>query len=337
MNRLARDPLFRAYSGGQTACTAVAAIGAFTMHVASMNGFNDRLLNGVVTAVSAAAPITISFPGIAEPDRLVVAAVPDAAAAPFGPGTLTISAALTVGCAARQPILASTAPEIYRVGGGTSVDAIGAADVLTLQDIINAVAILNDNNIPTHGDGNFHHHLGPKAVAQVFSDNAWQRLHESLPDSLAYRKLVIGQQAECLHFRNSESPDFRNTGTLISSGAGASEVVSSIGAEVTNNAGVHIGRTIITGESSLMECYIPEADYMTEAGATGKVGNFSVMNNGVFVDTARVRFTMRAPLDRLQQVVSNAWSWSGGFAVPSDQSTTGDRFARAIVIEHAIS
>jgi len=58
--------------------------------------------------------------------------------------------------------------------------------------------------------------------------------------------------------------------------------------------------------------------------------------NWVQVMTQRIRYIMRAPLDRLQQVVGQAWSWSGDFAVPSD-SLTGDsaRFKRAVVIEHA--
>ena len=99
---------------------------------------------------------------------------------------------------------------------------------------------------------------------------------------------------------------------------------------------VGVGRTIITGMASMYECYIPESDYITEAGVTGKIGNFAVTNNGVTVQTERIRYTMRAPLDRLQQVVGHAWSWSGDFAIPSDFSTLGARFGRAIVIEHAI-
>jgi len=335
LNQISRNRLFRAYCSGNSAAVAVAAIGANQVRVASLNGFTESLVNGVVTPVSAAAPLTITFGGT-EPNRNVIAATPDDPSAPFGPGTLTLSAVLTVGVAAREAVVASNAPRIYRVGGGATVDAINAADVLTLDDVINAVAFLRGDNVPNHDDGYFHHHLGTQAEAQLFGDNHWQRLHESLPDSAAYREFSVGRAVGCNHYRNTECPDSLNSGTLVSSGAAAAECSPDVGAEMINNNGIRIGRTIITGMASLYECYIPEADYITEAGVTGRIGNFSVVNNGVQVMTERIRYTMRAPLDRLQQIVGQAWSWSGDFAIPSDEVTTGRRYGRAIVIEHAI-
>jgi len=335
LNRLPRNALFQAYLSGNTVTTAAAAIGLTQFNVASLNGFTDRLVNGVVTAVSAANPIAVTFGG-GEPTRDVIAAVPANPLEPLGPGTLTISAALTVGLAAREAVLADDGAVIFRVGGGNSVDAIGAADILTLDDIISAVALLRNSNIPNHTDGFFHHHLSPLAEAQLFQDNHWQRLHDSLPESVAYRQFAIGEKVGCRHYRNSESPDTTNTGTLVASGPNFAQCSPQIGGEVRNDANIRIGRTIITGQASMYECYIPESDYITEAGVTGKIGNFSVTNNGVTVETDRIRYTMRAPLDRLQQVVGHAWSWSGDFAIPSDHTTLDARFGRAIVIEHAI-
>jgi hypothetical protein len=335
MNRLPRNALFEAYLGGNTVASAAAAIGVVQIPVASLNGFTDRLVNGVVTAVSAANPIPVEFGG-AEPDRNVIAAVPDNPAAPLGPGTITVDGALTVGVAAREAVLADDRAVIFRVGGGDSVDAIGAADILTLDDIIGAVAILRTNDAPNHSDGFFHHHLSPLAEAQLFQDNHWQRLHDSLPESAAYRQFAIGEKVGCRHYRNTESPDNLNSGALVASGPNNAQCAPQIGGEVVNDAGIRIGRTIITGGSVLYECYIPESDYITEAGVTGNIGNFSVTNNGVTVETERIRYTMRAPLDRLQQVVGHAWSWSGDFAVPSDATTLQSRFGRAIIIEHAL-
>ena len=64
--------------------------------------------------------------------------------------------------------------------------------------------------------------------------------------------------------------------------------------------------------------------------------SFSITNGGVQVMTDRIRYIIRAPLDRAQQVVGQMWSWSGDFAIPTDL-LTGDsaRFKRAVVIEHA--
>jgi len=94
---------------------------------------------------------------------------------------------------------------------------------------------------------------------------------------------------------------------------------------------------MVTGGSSIYEKYVPEGEYLSEAGATGKIGNFSITNNGVMVDVDRVRFIMRSPLDRLQQIVAQSWSWSGDFPVPSDLLEGGNsRYKRSIVVEHAV-
>jgi len=84
------------------------------------------------------------------------------------------------------------------------------------------------------------------------------------------------------------------------------------------------------------EKYIDESQFLTDAGVTGKIGEFSVMNGGVAVMSERIRYILRAPLDRLQQIVSQSWSWSGDFPVPSDGLVGNSaRFKRAAVIEHA--
>jgi hypothetical protein len=209
--------------------------------------------------------------------------------------------------------------------------------VLQFTDISNAIALLEANNNMRHGDGYFHHHLSPLAKAQVYTDNAWQRLHESLPQGLAYSQFAMGMTLGAVHYLNTESPDDANTGTLVSSGGGLSFSSSDLGADVINNAGIRIGRTIITARDSCYEEYIPEDRYISEAGVTGKVGNFSVINNGVAIMTERIRYTLRSPLDRLQQVLAHTWSWSGDFGIPSDQETGGNaRFKRCIVLEHAL-
>jgi len=76
---------------------------------------------------------------------------------------------------------------------------------------------------------------------------------------------------------------------------------------------------------------------VTEAGITGKVGEFQVVNAGVEVETKGIRLILRAPLNRLQDQVAATWSISTSFPVPSDVTSGGpQRFKRAVVIEHAI-
>jgi len=337
LNILVRDRLFRAYLGGNTVTFAAASLGDTQIQVASLNGFTESLLNGVPVAVNSGAPINVTFGGVSPPAaNTVIAATPNDPNVPFGPGVLTLGAALSANLGARVAVWAGTRSNIIRVGNGESVDAITGTNIMTLQTIINAVAALRSNNVPPHPSGYYHCHLNTSAMSQLYQDAAWQTLHTALPDSVPYKDLVIGTMAKCYHYENTESPNSSNSGTLTSSGAGSSFVSSNIGGELINNTGIEIARCIITGAGSIYEKYIDESAYMSEAGTTGKIGKFSVTNNGVQIMTERIRYIMRAPLDRLQQTVAQTWSWSGDFPVPSDVLTgSSARYKRAIILEHA--
>lgn len=332
LNRLVRDALYKAYLGGNTVATADALAAATTIQVASLNGFTEVLVDGRPTPVSAANSLPVTIDGVA---NTVTGAVPDVATQPFGPGTLTIGTPLAAPIAARDSVLATQRSRIVRVGGGTSIDAITAANILTLQDVINAVAQMRENNVPPCSDGYYHVHLSPTGEAQIFQDNQFQRLFQSLPESMAYRDLAIGQLVGCRFYRNTENPTANNSGALLSTGTNA-EVSPSLGGEVVNNNDVNIARAIVIGGGAIYEKYLDESKYISEAGVQGKIGNFSIVNNGVQVMTSRIRYILRAPQDRLQQVVSQSWSWSGDFPIPSD-FLEGDaaRFKRATIIEHA--
>lgn len=337
LNRLVRDRLYRAYLSGDTVAIAVAGIGASQLVLASLNGFTEVLSNGQVVPVTALTPIPVSFTG-AEPDNQIIAAVPLDADDPFGPGIVTLASVLTVGVALREGVKSSFRTDIVRVGGGATVDAITGTEILTLQDIINAVATLRDNSVPTFDDGMYHVHVSPQGEAQLFADNQFQRLLQSLPDDFRYRELAIGQLIGCVFYRNQENPKPTNVGDLVDTagGGGDAECAPEIGAEVRNQAGLEVRRAIVMGAGSIYEKAIDEGKFVTEAGVNGKIGSFAVVNNGVQIMTEGIRFILRAPQDRLQQIVGQAWSWSGDFPIPSDGTTgTAATYKRAAVIEHA--
>lgn len=337
LNRLVRNPLYRAYDGGNSVNIVAVAAAATQAIVASINGFTENLFNARPTPVSSANPLAVSF-GNAEPANTVIGAVPLNPADPFGPGIVSFGAALSVGLPLRTGVFAGNRARIIRVGGGATVDAITAANILTLQDVINAVSRMRENNVPPTADGFYHVHMTPTAEAEIFADNQFQRLFQSIPSDSPYASLAIGQLLGCRFYRNREAPISTNVGTLIdtSGGAGSARAASEIGAEVINQAGVGIQRTMIVGGGSIYEKYLDESKYISEAGVTGKVGEFSVVNNGLSIMTDRIRLVLRAPLDKLQQVVSQTWSWSGDFAIPSDALTGSPaRFKRAQIIEHS--
>ena len=337
MNRLARNPLYRAYEGGNTLTTAVAGPGATSVDVANLNGFTEQIANAAISPVSPANPLDVTFTSAAPvaPNQ-VVGFSPADPTDPFGPGTLLLANPLGgAGLAARDGVLARTRSDVYRVGGAATVDGIAPGNVLQLQDVINVVAQMRAQNVPPCADGYYHVHVSPQAEAQLFSDNQFQRLYNSLPDSAAYRDLAIGQLVGCRFYRDVENPNRQNSGALVATG-GDSQSSGSIGGEVVNFGGTNIERAIVIGGGALYEKYLDESKFITEAGVTGKIGEFNVINNGVAIMTQRIRMIMRAPLDRLQQVVSTSWSWSGDFPVPSDAETgTPARYKRAVVIQHA--
>ncbi len=338
MNRLVRNKLYSCYLAGEAMVTAAASASSFQIAVSTLNGFTDRVQNGKLLPVNPANPLPITFTTVGEPANAVVGYTPNNPSQPNGPGVITLQSALTVGVAQRDGVFAQTRSRRLRVGGGATVDAITSSNILTLNDVIAGITRLRDMNVPPHADGYYHVHLTPQGEQQIFADNHWQRLHQSLPDSVAYRDFAIGMAVGGIYLRNNENPSVSNCseGLLASPGGdGGARLAPEIGAEVTNENGVEIRRCIITGGGVMYEKYLDESKFITEAGVNGKIGQFSIVNGGVAVMANRIRYILRAPQDKLQQVVTQSWSWSGDFPVPADQ-LSGDsaRYKRAVVIEH---
>lgn len=342
VNRIARNELFKAYLSGQTTLTAAAITTDTELRVSSVNGFTDIVNPGVTTrpaAPSTSNPLKVTVQtGVTKTTANVIGFTLDDPNDAFGPGKLQLSAALGVNHAARSSVTSQFAPRVVRSAAGTSVDAIGAGDTLTLQQGINAVAFLRDAGVLPHPETGFYHaHISPLAQAQVFADPVYQRLHQSLPDSYPYKTGFIGEIGGLAFFMNQECPNETNTGDRLATGVKAF-YSPEIGAETTNENGVAIGRVIITGKGCIYEKWLDEGQYVTEAGVVGKIGEFQVVNNGVNILTERIRLILRAPLNRMQDKVAATWSITTSFPIPSDVTAFSgpQRFKRAIVLEHAL-
>jgi hypothetical protein len=337
INRIARNALFKSYLAGQTLTTAAILITDTSLQVAALSGFRDVVLPGTNVApqpVSPAFPLPITV-GATPVLANVVGAVPNDPADPDGPGVLILSAAIgTAFPATRNPVISKFAARIVRSSGGSSIDAIGPADTFVLQQAINAVGFLRNNNVQPHEDGFYHAHVSPLGNAQIFADPVFQRLNQSLPEHVIYKEGFIGTISGIMFFMNPESPTLTNVGPLTSTGASAL-YGKEIGAEVQNSAGTGVGRILLTGKGALYERWLNESQYTTEAGVTGKIGEFDVVNNAISILTERIRLVLRAPIDRLQQKVAATWSISTSFPVPSDVTAPSgpERFKRAIVLE----
>lgn len=342
LNRIPRNAMFRAYLSGQTCLTAATAAVDTVINVASLNGFTDviqQAAGGVrPQPVSSSTPLQITIdPDTAAIVRNVTQAIPDDPNDPLGPGQLVLSAAVGAIVASRAAVVSIDKPDVIRAGGGSSVEAIGVGDIFTLQDAINATNKLRKNNVPPHEDGFYHCHINTDANSQVHEDPVWQRLNQGQVDAIYYKDAFIGQTAGIAFFLNTESPDLGNGGDFVATGTSA-RYSSDLGAETVNDTGVPIGRMIVTGRGSIYEKWLDESNYVTEAGITGKVGEFQIVNGGVEVQTERIRLILRAPINRLQDKVAATWSITTSFPVPSDAVSGGNqRYKRAVVLEHAIA
>lgn len=340
VNRIARNALFQAYLSGQTVSTTAILSADTSVAVASVNGFTDVVIPGGNVApqpVSPAFPLPITIgSGSAAVSNTVVGVILNNPADPNGPGSLILSAAVGAGFASRSTVKSRFAPRVIRSTAGDSVDAISPSDTLTLQQCINGVAFLRRANVQPHDDGFYHAHVSPLLNAQFFADPVFQRLNQSLPEHVIYKEGFIGTIAGIMFFMNTEAPETFNSGTLTAT-ASSGVYSQDLGSEIVNGSGVAIGQVIMTGRGAVYEKYLDESQYVTEAGTTGKTGEFDVVNNGLSIATERIRLVLRAPLDRLQQMVGAAWSISTSFPIPSDitAASGNERFKRAIVLQCA--
>lgn len=335
MNSLVRNKLYNAALSGHTVADG-AQVATTSLLVKRLNGFTRSRVGGSTVryeTVSGSNPLPIVvFTGSATAVN-VIGFTPVTPGDEIGPGTLTLSAAVTV--ADRAYVIANDRTSLVRVGGGFSVDSIGSNDLLRLADIRSAVARFWQQNVPEQPDGRFHCHLDPISQTQIFADPEFQRLLTSLPDYFMYRQFALGELLGCVFFRNSEVPQV----DTVDGGSTASfSQDDPFAGELYNNGattGVQIHRALFVGQGSIYEYYQDLSQLITEAGVTGRVGAPQITNNGIEVMSERVQLIIRAPLNRLQDSVSTSWKFIGDWPVRTD-STTGDvaRYKRMLVIEH---
>jgi hypothetical protein len=257
INRIPRNVLGKTYLAGQTNLIQATLAADTSIRVASLNGFTEFILKGQAVRplpVSTSFPLPIQLINAGVPINLtVVGYVADDPNDPYGPGTLLLGQTVGAIVAVRSAVLATNRPRVLRSGGGSSVDAIGASDIFTLQDAINATNWLRRNNVPPHEDGYYHGHINMDANGQVFQDTAFRQLNTALPDHTYYQQAFIGTIAGIAFFANNECPDYLNSGARTSTGTNAF-YSTDVGAETTNDSGVNIGRVLITGKGSIYEC-----------------------------------------------------------------------------------
>lgn len=301
LNRIARNRLYDAYSGGRSWVVTAQGSASTTCVVNSAKGF--AVARNATTqrneAVSATNPLTVTVAGVAN----TVVGVD------LSTDTLTLGTAVTQ--AAGDAVVAANAPFSVRAGTGndTAFD-IGAADNVTFKDFRAAVTRLRRMSVPTVG-GAYVAHINAETEAQLFDDVEFQRLYEGAAASPVYQNLSLGRFGGIDWVRNEEAPTISN-GTIT------------------------VQQPIVCGSGGLING--PFQDYIGALTSAGQgtadiraIGGGAM--NGVGMNVALIT---RLPQDKMHRKVSSSWGWIGDFAIPTDV-TTGDAslFKRCVVVEHA--
>lgn len=300
LNRIARSKLYGAYRGGRTWATAGATSDS-TIVVYDTAGFTHVLVDGKPTPVSASNPLPITIEGVAN----TVTAVDT------GTNTLTLGTARVdvVGDA----VVSNVAPYSIRAGSRDTAYDLTASDVATFALFRSAVARLRRQNVPTV-QGTYVAHIDASTEEQLFADTEFQALYRGRAESETFRNQSIGVFGGITWVRNEEVETLPDAATAASN--------------------VEVTRPVVVGGQALVAGPFEDmGNLLTELGAASASSEVTMLAGPGGINIARI---IRAPQDRLQQVVGSAWSWVGDFAVPSD-SVTGDAsvYKRAVVVEHA--
>ena len=348
VNVIARNRMYAAALSGWTVADG-AQTTVTALRVKRLNGFTRARNPNTVNAsqvrfdlVSSSNPLAIAIfdtTGPAEVSRNVIGFLADTAGDEYGPGVLTLSAAVSV--LDRAYVISSDRSALTRVGGGNKVDSVVSTSLPLLSHIRQANARFWQENVPEHPDGRFHAHLDPTSQNLIFADTEFQRLLTALPDYYMYKQFALGELLNTVFYRNSEAP---NSETVIGGSTATFDARDPFVGELWNTGtptgnqtttGVKVHRILFTAQGGIMEYYSDLSNLLTEAGITGRIADPRITNNGIDVYSDRIQLLIRAPLNRLQDMVATSWKFIGDWPVRTD-AATGDaaRYKRFYTIEH---
>ena len=323
VDTLAQQALFNTYLGGNTRVRVTLGAADPTISVDDIRGFQVTWnTEGVVVPISSTYPVNVQVGGDVYSLTGATADGSNVSTAPGGiSGTLTFSTNVTVADGtALQPVVSAVAPVVYRpsttsgnVMASTSAAISGTNDInsgrLTMQMILDGKAQLSSNAVPpVDASGMYHLYLDPTQGAGLFNDPAFQYLFRGQPNTKEFREGIV---AEILGVR------------LIETNLNPVQALAGVG---------NVRRGFLGGQGALIEGEFTREGYV----ATDKVDDDDMIT---LVDG--IAHITREPLDALKQVVTQSWSYIGGFAVPSDITTTpqtvptasNSAFKRGLILE----
>jgi hypothetical protein len=343
VDTLAQRALFDQYMGGNTRVTGTLGAPATTVHVDDVRGFFMTLNSSgqpvavsgsntlavtvgsdvyTLTGVTAdgAAPSTIN-PWLA--NLAFSGSSSNTSTAPGGySGTLTFSGNVTVAdVTTGNPVVSAVAPVIMRpfTTSGNAMAATTAAisatgDVnngqLTMQLILRAKATMSANGVqPVTAMGNFTLYADPIHLTGLYQDPAFQFFFRGKPETPEYRKGLVAELLQC---------------SIVETNLNPVQALAGVGT---------VRRAVLCGQGALVEAEFTRTAYAEAVKLDDADGMITVVDG--------IAHITREPLDALKQVVTQAWSYIGGFVAPTDTTTnpntiptaSNSAYKRAIIIE----
>lgn len=323
VDTLAQLALYNAYMGGNTRVTTTLGAAGTTVKVDDVRGFQQTLnAQGQPVAVSSSNPVTVVVNATGYSLTGVTLDGSNISTAPGGiSGSLVFSANVAiVDGTAGNSVVSSVAPAIIRPSlSSTGVMATNTSQISSANDINNgkltiamllaAKANLESNNVPhVSGSDVYHAYVDPTHMTGLYADPAFQSFFRGKPDTAEYRRGAI---AELL---------------------GMSIIVTNMNPVQVIANSPPIRRASVVGQGALVEGVFTRTAYAAANGVDD--GNLTT----VVDDIAHVT---REPLDALKQVVTQTWSYIGGFVAPTDTTAnpsvlptaTNSAYKRAVIVE----
>ncbi len=344
LNRAARNKLFNAGMAGHSVVSG-AVTASTSVPVKRLAGFT-RARRPDLTAgepvrydpVSSTNPLAVQIydNSNAFVAYSVTAFSPTNVGDEFGPGTLTLSAAVT--CSDRAAIRSSDRSTVVRSGGGDKVDSLATSDKMTLADVTSVQTAFKNCNSPKFADGTYHLLVDATQMGQLLQDTDFKNLHESrgMTPGEPYADQIVKRAGGFTFYDSPENPQSFNV-----VGAGASySMDDTFGGELfadgTTGAAVH--RAIAIADEAFYEYYIDSA-MTTAAGMLGTVNMAQQMaagGDGYDLAIDHVLVYLRPPLDLLQTMMHTTWRFIGDWCCATDGAVNvggNMRYKRLAVIE----
>jgi hypothetical protein len=330
--RIARNALYGAYlSGNSRVRVDLGASSTTTCHVDDVRGFQFQMVNGVQTAVSGGNPMTVQENADSSGGVTQTLTVTGVAADGSNMSTLAssggISGVLTFGVATApfhgDQLIAAAAPTIIRPNGRLCTTDLIGGDIMTLQSVLDAKLVLENNGIPPFEDGNYALTCGATSVRQLFSDQD-------------FKVLFAGRGFNTQETRQGFVLDLYGIRIMPTTEVILQAPSSSTANGKTDKVAVSVQRPMLVGAEALIEGVFQGMENYTR--------NLNSQPNTVlahqFDDTVQI---IRYPIDRGGRWYSFAWDWIGGYCVPTDLTANANiiptanasQFKRGVVIEHA--